>query len=222
MDRVLGHPLLADILAQFSAIEELKDNIERHRDIASAIATEWLLETPEEGRLEVAKFLYWNMPQITVASIASGLDDPPLRVNEVALRMGKYPISQCENCGDFVYAISRADRALRKGYGGPELCKECQEQQRLDFVTRGQRRQERRTELATMPYNEYLATPEWDMTRKKAMRRERFTCQFCGEKGVELNVHHANYERRGREKATDLLVLCKPCHERQHGIIQEQ
>jgi hypothetical protein len=33
-----------------------------------------------------------------------------------------------------------------------------------------------------------------------------------------LQVHHLNYKRLGREKDRDLKVLCRRCHEFDHGI----
>ena len=71
----------------------------------------------------------------------------------------------------------------------------------------------RRDELHTMPYYEYLQTPEWKQTSYAAMKKARFKCQLCGENGKTLNTHHNTYERRGYEIPSDLMVLCQECHE---------
>lgn len=70
---------------------------------------------------------------------------------------------------------------------------------------------ERIAELKSMPYGEYLKTPEWTAKRAKALRFANFRCQLCNS-GANLNVHHRTYERRGHELMGDLTVLCADCH----------
>jgi hypothetical protein len=65
--------------------------------------------------------------------------------------------------------------------------------------------------LRTMPYSDYLRTPEWTERRRSAVRRAGQACQTCGGQG-RLHVHHRTYERRGEELADDLTVLCENCH----------
>jgi hypothetical protein len=69
----------------------------------------------------------------------------------------------------------------------------------------------RREALRTMPYPDYLLTPEWAERRRGALRRADHACQTCGA-GGRLHVHHRTYERRGEEPPDDLLVLCRDCH----------
>lgn len=73
----------------------------------------------------------------------------------------------------------------------------------------------RSRELMTMPYTEYLQTPEWDVTRKKALKAAGYRCTLCNA-GGELHVHHRTYERRGVELLQDLTVLCAKCHQKFH------
>lgn len=70
---------------------------------------------------------------------------------------------------------------------------------------------ERLKQLQTMPYAEYLQTPEWAKKRGKALRFAGYKCQLCNSK-ENLNVHHRTYERRGHELMGDLTVLCNDCH----------
>lgn len=72
-------------------------------------------------------------------------------------------------------------------------------------------------QLRTMPYKEYLKTPEWQKRRKAKLKEAKHRCQLCNDGGT-LNVHHRTYENRGNEPLSDLIVLCEPCHERFHGI----
>lgn len=94
---------------------------------------------------------------------------------------------------------------------------EDQDRRREERHNRGpDPRAARLVELRTMPYREYLQTPEWQATRKDALRRAGYRCQVCGATGFKLNVHHNTYERRGEEYARDLIVLCYPCHNAHH------
>lgn len=72
-------------------------------------------------------------------------------------------------------------------------------------------------DLKTMPYAEYLKTGHWQEVRKAALERADHRCQLCNAT-ENLNVHHRTYERRGAERDSDVTVLCKPCHERFHGV----
>ena len=70
-----------------------------------------------------------------------------------------------------------------------------------------------------MPYPEYLHTVHWRQRARRARQLAGQQCQRCGTSSVPLQVHHLTYERRGREKDADLIVLCRHCHETEHGIV---
>lgn len=78
-------------------------------------------------------------------------------------------------------------------------------------------KQKRIGKLATMPYAEYLKTPEWKQRRRRAVMRAKRKCQLCGAQDQVLHVHHNTYDNRGAEPACDLIVLCAPCHEWYHN-----
>ena len=65
-------------------------------------------------------------------------------------------------------------------------------------------------------YNEYIKSSGWIAKAQAAKQRAGQKCQLCGakRKDVQLDTHHNTYQRLGREKNTDLLVLCHPCHMR--------
>ena len=68
----------------------------------------------------------------------------------------------------------------------------------------------------------YLRTNHWQHRRLMALRRAGWRCQVCNEeasKGKPLDVHHRTYERRGAEKAEDVIVLCRRCHELFHTTV---
>lgn len=71
----------------------------------------------------------------------------------------------------------------------------------------------------TDPYLAYLASPEWRARVEAAKRRAGWRCQLCNVDRwfARLDVHHRTYERLGRERDEDLLVLCRHCHDIFHA-----
>jgi len=92
----------------------------------------------------------------------------------------------------------------------------------LDFnvwATETAEAQARTAELRRMPYEEeYLKTPEWARLRRLVMARSDGVCERCHRKADVWNVHHLTYERLGCELLTDLVLLCRRCHQSIHGI----
>jgi restriction endonuclease Mrr len=75
---------------------------------------------------------------------------------------------------------------------------------------------QRLVELRAMPYDEYLRTPEWRKTRAAALVRADHQCAMDPSHAGTLDVHHRYYERRGAELPSDLIVLCRTCHQLHH------
>ena len=64
-------------------------------------------------------------------------------------------------------------------------------------------------------YAEYLKSDAWRRKRFVVLRRDNWTCQYCGAKATE--VHHKTYARNiGKEPIHWLVSLCKQCHRNQH------
>ena len=60
----------------------------------------------------------------------------------------------------------------------------------------------------------YYYSDAWKKKRKRILNRDK-ACILC--KGTtNLQVHHLTYKRFGKEKLSDLVVLCKKCHEKTH------
>jgi hypothetical protein len=63
----------------------------------------------------------------------------------------------------------------------------------------------------------YLKTDDWALRRAARLAMDDYTCQHCYAT-TNLNVHHITYERLGCEDIdTDLVTLCKACHNRLHN-----
>ncbi len=93
--------------------------------------------------------------------------------------------------------------------GGPYLAWLIE--QRTAAILPSIRAAHRARALVSMPYREYLATPEW--AERAAATRRRFgnRCAVCNA-DAELDAHHRTYERRGAEEPADLTALCRACH----------
>src|SRR5438105_12217028 len=74
---------------------------------------------------------------------------------------------------------------------------------------------QRLMQLRTMPYPEYLKTPEWDEKRESVLDRDDYRCRLCNS-DEKLQIHHRTYIRRGNEDLNDLTTLCESCHEHFH------
>lgn len=64
-------------------------------------------------------------------------------------------------------------------------------------------------------YSEKLRDPRWQKKRLEILNRDEFTCQFCGEKEITLNIHHFCYDKSGNPWAVndwDLVTVCEDCH----------
>lgn len=67
--------------------------------------------------------------------------------------------------------------------------------------------------LRTMPYADYLRTPEWRRRRDRALARALWVCEWpgCGARDF-LDVHHRTYAHRGDELDHELMVVCRRHH----------
>lgn len=68
-----------------------------------------------------------------------------------------------------------------------------------------------------LEYSQYLDSDAWKQRRTHVRRRSRGWCERC-KVGRIADVHHLTYERVGNEDASDLIAVCRPCHEYLHGL----
>lgn len=61
-------------------------------------------------------------------------------------------------------------------------------------------------------YVMYLTSPEWLIKKHDVRRRSGGICENCKQAPAQ-ECHHLNYDRLGDELLTDLMDVCKPCHE---------
>jgi len=72
--------------------------------------------------------------------------------------------------------------------------------------------------MTSQAYNEYMQSTEWRVIRSLKLEAAGDRCEHrtlifwrCNERR-RLEVHHRNYRRLGRERPSDLKVLCKAHH----------
>lgn len=62
----------------------------------------------------------------------------------------------------------------------------------------------------------YIKSPQWQILRKQVLKRDQYTCQGCGINGVPLEVHHITYINYESEQLSDLVSVCRDCHQAIH------
>lgn len=67
-------------------------------------------------------------------------------------------------------------------------------------------------------YQQYLRSEAWRKVKLRYLRSARSKdCSICGEPWSNaMEFHHRTYERLGRERLSDLQVVCHGCHEAIH------
>ena len=66
-------------------------------------------------------------------------------------------------------------------------------------------------------YHKYMKSDIWKKKRAEIIKRDGYKCTNpkCGS-AINLVVHHTTYEHLGYEDDTELITLCKKCHEKLH------
>lgn len=103
-------------------------------------------------------------------------------------------------------------RAAAEIVCGPEVV----DNRRVAFSTTLCVRLLRLVQLKEMSYSDYLNTREWRSRADAAKRVYGGQCALDADHIAE-HAHHRTYERRGRERHTDLVALCADCHAKFHG-----
>lgn len=64
--------------------------------------------------------------------------------------------------------------------------------------------------------NIYLKSDAWKKKRYVVLKRDNWSCVYCGERATQ--VHHKRYAKYniGREPIDWLVSVCKSCHDAKH------
>lgn len=73
------------------------------------------------------------------------------------------------------------------------------------------------TKEVCIGYENYLQTDHWKRFRDSIIK-QRKKCECCGAIEPIMNVHHISYINIGKEKASDVALLCIDCHKYIHRV----
>lgn len=70
-------------------------------------------------------------------------------------------------------------------------------------------------------YKNYLQSKDWKDRKEDFFKKTKQRCAICHRKNCQFHVHHKRYQRKGedllgKEKDSDLLLLCAGCHHKLH------
>ena len=68
------------------------------------------------------------------------------------------------------------------------------------------------TTLSKRPASAHPDPAYWAAIRAHRLEIANYCCEACGAR-TQLECHHRTYDRFGSENYTDLLMLCRPCHQ---------
>jgi len=66
-----------------------------------------------------------------------------------------------------------------------------------------------------LDYAKYIKSEEWKEKREERLFLDGYKCRFCGS-AINIVVHHVTYDNVPNEDMTDLVSLCKTCHNKLH------
>ena len=66
----------------------------------------------------------------------------------------------------------------------------------------------------------YYQSSEWQLKRKQKLSESHYQCAICMSR-QNLHVHHRTYVNFKHEPLSDLIVLCKTCHELVKGRFEK-
>lgn len=69
-------------------------------------------------------------------------------------------------------------------------------------------------------YKDYLKTLWWEKRKEAYYELNPRRCYACKRKSM-IDLHHCDYSRLLREKDSDLIPLCRKCHEAVHKLEKE-
>jgi 5-methylcytosine-specific restriction endonuclease McrA len=70
-----------------------------------------------------------------------------------------------------------------------------------------------------LDYQKYISSAAWYAKREERRAIDKNRCRTCGISDA-LEVHHVTYDNFGDEPMSDLITLCKQCHEAVTSVIR--
>ncbi len=128
----------------------------------------------------------------------------------------RHAVMQCLLCGSQVRPLRKEETDLRATAQVKEFRDEIADAYwtRRQDARQAQRDQQNAAWWAR--YDQYLASPEWQRTRKRCLERDAYACQaqMKGCSGHAGEIHHLNYAHVFNEPLFELESVCHSCHQR--------
>jgi 5-methylcytosine-specific restriction endonuclease McrA len=67
----------------------------------------------------------------------------------------------------------------------------------------------------------YYDSDQWKALRQIILNRDSHTCRRCN-KAKASEVHHLHYRNWMDEKPSDLIAICRKCHQEEHDTIENE
>lgn len=67
-------------------------------------------------------------------------------------------------------------------------------------------------------YNAYIKSIFWKEIKRKY---KKYKCEICGD-FENLELHHISYNRLFCERESDLITLCRTCHQKEHDYLEQK
>ena len=118
----------------------------------------------------------------------------------------------CLNCGDKFYLL--ACQLKHKKNAGKWCCRSCRDEYRIGA-----------NHPSYIGQRIIARGSNWQSQKRKALKRDNYTCQKCGRQ-EHINVHHKKPYRlfnggyKQANRLSNLLSLCDVCHRKEDWRIQ--
>lgn len=212
-----------DIAERKYELNQLVQDEKTQRDkIGIAVQKKLLTMTIGDGR-DWLNVMYWKDSDLAAPvrnafkNVFGGVFHAEPLDKEVQCRRGcgVEGIVLCKSWADYKQNSWTCENCLAK----ENLERQNSPQVRLQqqFQQEQEQKQSAVTALRKLPYKEYLLTEHWQEFRKHALKRAKYRCQLCNKSG-KLDIHHRTYENLGCEHVSDVIALCRECHEKHHDI----
>jgi hypothetical protein len=124
---------------------------------------------------------------------------------------------QCSECGAQIgQPVSQRDIDVRiLPEWDDKLEKQSAAELRLKAAEAWKVEKGRQVEQKLARYDDYIRSANWRKRADKALKRDQYVCQACGDARA-TEVHHLTYERLYEEPLFDLVSVCHDCHTKLH------
>jgi len=73
--------------------------------------------------------------------------------------------------------------------------------------------------MTSPAYRDHVSgrSPYWRTLKRQRLHAAGWCCESCFRRTWPLDLHHVSYDRVGHESLDDVVVMCRRCHQIEHG-----